>query len=104
MLLLGGSIYYSCNDASRALGEKSTEVALALDLLSDFQYQVLSSTVDLDKAGNLQLGLSLAGHNPTLYDGRPVNFNINLEQNLDPLLQSLRLSDTLVKKIENRLQ
>jgi Dicarboxylate transport len=100
----GGSIRYSRNDTSRALGNKSTEVALALDLLSDFQYQVLSSTVDLDKAGNLQLGLSLAGHNPTLYEGRPVNFNINLEQNLDPLLQSLRLSDKLVKKIEKRLQ
>lgn len=100
----GGSIHYIRNDASRALSEKSTEVALALDLLSDFQYQVLSSTVDLDKTGNLQLGLSLAGHNPTLYEGRPVNFNINLEQNLDPLLQSLRLSDKLVKEVEKRLQ
>lgn len=100
----GGSIRYIRNDASRTLGEKSPEVALALDLLSDFKYQVLSAAVDLDKEGKLLLGLSLAGNNPTQYEGRPINFNINLEQNLDPLLQSLRLSDTLVKKIENRLQ
>lgn len=100
----GGSIRYTRNNANRALGETSKELALALDLLSDFKYQRLSSAVELDKEGNLQLALSLAGHNPNRYEGRPINFNINLEQNLDPLLQSLRLSDKLVKKIENRLQ
>ncbi len=100
----GGSIRYIRNNANRALGETSKELELALDLLSDFQYQVLSSAVELDKEGNLQLGLSLAGHNPNRYEGRPINFNMNLEQNLDPLLQSLRLSGKLVKKIENRLQ
>jgi len=72
-------------------------------LLSDFQYQVLSSEVELDNDGNLLLGLSLSGKNPAQYEGRPINFNINLEQNLDPLLQSLRLSDKLVEKIEGRL-
>jgi hypothetical protein len=100
----GGSIRYIANDASRTLGKNSSELALALDLLSDFQYEVLSSAVELDKGGNLLLGLSLAGRNPDQFEGRQVNFNINLEQNLDPLLQSLRLSDKLTEEIENRLQ
>ncbi|MEH6635991.1 MAG: YdbH domain-containing protein [Halioglobus sp.] len=100
----GGSIRYIANEASKALATSSPELGLALDLLSDFQYQVLSSEVELDQEGNLLLGLSLAGKNPSQYQGRPVNFNINLEQNLDPLLQSLRLSDNLVEKIEGRLQ
>ena len=100
----GGTIRYIANKASRALGKNSKELALALDLLSDFQYEVLSSAVELDKEGNLLLGLSLSGRNPARFDGRPVNFNINLEQNLDPLLQSLRLSDKLTEKIENHLQ
>ncbi len=99
----GGSIRYAANEASRALAASSPELGLALDLLSDFQYQVLSAEVELDKEGNLLLGLSLSGKNPTQYEGRPINFNINLEQNLDPLLQSLRLSDKLVEKIESRL-
>jgi len=99
----GGIIRYVANEASRALAASSPELGLALDLLSDFQYQVLSSEVELDKEGNLLLGLSLSGKNPTQYEGRPINFNINLEQNLDPLLQSLRLSDKLVEKIEGRL-
>ena len=53
---------------------------------------------------NLLLGLSLAGHNPARYEGRPVNFNINLEQNLDPLLQSLRIGDKLEQRIEDGMQ
>jgi hypothetical protein len=100
----GGSIRYIANEASEALAASSPELGLALDLLSDFQYQVLSSEVELDKEGNLLLGLSLSGKNPAQYEGRPINFNIKLEQNLDPLLQSLRLSDKLVEKIERRLQ
>ena len=99
----GGSIRYIANEASQALAASSPELGLALDLLSDFQYEVLSSEVELDREGNLLLGLSLAGKNPAQYEGRPINFNINLEQNLDPLLQSLRLSDKLVEKIEGRL-
>lgn len=100
----GGTIRYIANDASRALGRNSKELELALNLLSDFRYEVLSSDVELDQSGNLLLGLSLSGHNPTQYEGRKVNFNINLEQNLDPLLQSLRLSGKLTGEIENRLK
>ena len=99
----GGSIRYIANEASKALAASSTELALALDLLSDFQYEVLSSEVNLDNKGQLLLGLSLAGKNPSQYEGRPINFNINLEQNLDPLLQSLRLSDKLVEQLEKRI-
>lgn len=100
----GGTIRYVANDASRALARSNPELKLALDLLSDFQYQVLKSAVDLDQAGNLLLGLTLAGSNPSEYDGQAVNFNINLEQNIDPLLQSLRLSDKLVERIEDSLK
>jgi len=100
----GGRIQYLANDASRALGANSGELDLALRLLSDFRYEVLSSTVALDPSGTLLLGLSLAGHNPGQYEGRKVNFNINLEQNLDPLLQSLRLSGKLTDRIEDRLR
>lgn len=99
----GGSIRYIADEATKALAASSPELGLTMDLLSDFQYEVLSSQVELDKAGVLVLGLSLAGKNPKQEEGRPVNFNINLEQNLDPLLQSLRLSDKLVEQLENRI-
>ena len=75
-----------------------------MGLLEDFRYKTLSSEVELDPEGNLLLGLSLEGSNPAHYDGRTIRFNINLEQNLDPLLQSLRLSDSLVEKVEKGLR
>ena len=100
----GGWIRYRPDEENGAVAESSSELALALDLLDDFQYQVLNSEVHLDEAGTLSLDLSLEGNNPGYYDGQAVNFNIHLEQNLDPLLQSLRLSDNLVNKIEGGLQ
>lgn len=100
----GGSIRYIANAASQALAVSSPELGQAMGLLEDFQYKTLSSEVDLDAGGNLLLGLSLEGSNPAQYQGRPIRFNINLEQNLDPLLQSLRLSDNLVEKVERGLR
>jgi hypothetical protein len=99
----GGSIRYIANESSKALAASSKELALALDLLSDFQYEVLSSEVNLDNKGQLLLGLSLAGKNSSQHESRAINFNINLQQNLDPLLQSLRLSDKLAEQLENRI-
>lgn len=100
----GGWIRYRPDEENAAVAESSSELALALDLLNDFQFQVLNTEVQLDKAGTLSLGLSLKGNNPAYYDGQAVNFNIHLEQNLDPLLQSLRLSDNLVDRIEGGLK
>ena len=50
------------------------------------------------------LALSLAGSNPALYEGQAIRFNINVEQNLDPLLQSLRIGDNLEQRIEGGLK
>ncbi len=100
----GGLIRYIATDANRALASNNPELEMALNLLSDFRYQRLQSAVELDEAGNLLLGLSLAGSNPSQFDGQAINFNINVEQNIDPLLQSLRLSDNLVKRIESGLE
>ena len=99
----GGTIRYNSGDTSRNLGS-NRQLGLALDLLSDFRYETLKSEVDLDDQGNLVLGLSLGGRNPSHYGGQEVKFNIRVEQNLDPLLQSLRLSDNLTRSIENRLR
>ncbi len=66
----------SVSDQTGNSPKSSKELALALDLLSNFQYEVLSSEVNLDNEGQLLLGLSLAGKNPSQYEGRPINFNI----------------------------
>lgn len=100
----GGSIRYQANDSASALARSNEQLGMALELLEDFQFKVLSTDVHLDKAGNLHLGLALSGSNPEQFNGRQVNFNINLDQNIDPLLQSLRLSDTLVERLEKKIR
>ncbi|HDZ55622.1 MAG TPA: hypothetical protein ENI17_00515 [Pseudomonas xinjiangensis] len=80
------------------------EVALALD---DFRYTVLSSEVDYGEEGMLILGLRLEGSNPDLQKGRPVHFNIRLEEDIPALLASLQLSgqvsDIIQKRVQERL-
>lgn len=100
----GGSIAYSPNASARQLSAENEQLGVALELLEDFRFEVLKSDVALDRSGNLLFGLNLSGSNPAQYSGRKINFNINLEQNIDPLLQSLRLDDTLIKKLERRGQ
>ncbi len=98
----GGSIRYSPTGSAGDMVAGNPELALALELLQNFSYDTLRSDVNLDETGNLALGLSIAGRNPEYAGGRAVTFNINLEQNIDPLLQSLQLSDKLIEGIERK--
>lgn len=100
----GGHIRYGADAAGQALAASNAELGLAMQYLSNFQYKQMGSKVELDKDGNLLLGMSLAGSNPDYYSGQEIQFNINLEQNIDPLLQSLRISDNLQQQLEGGLK
>ncbi len=100
----GGWIRYSLAADNPDLAASNEQLSLALELLQNFQFEVLQTTVDLNEWGQMNLGLSLRGRNPEKYEGRNINFNVNLEQNIDPLLQSLRLSDTVTERIESKMK
>ncbi len=100
----GGTIRYQPETSTASMAAGSSELNMALDLLRDFRFDQLSSSVDLDESGELTLGLALSGHNPAQQRGRTINFNINVQQNIDPLLQSLRMGDNLLQDIEGGLR
>jgi hypothetical protein len=100
----GGRIRYTARDASRAMAQSSSQLRDALEIMEDFYFDKLGSEVDLDASGNLLLSLALAGSNPDYSGGRRINFNLNLAQNIDPLLQSLRLSGSLARQLEDRVE
>src|SRR5690606_35517953 len=77
------------------------QLAAALD---DFRYQVLASDVSYDEQGVLQLGLRLAGSNPAFQQGRQVNLNIRLEEDIPALLTSLQLSGQVNEIIRKRIE
>jgi hypothetical protein len=95
----GGGISYAAPDAHlTGLSE------YALKAIRDFRYTSLQSTAEYDPSGQLTLGVSLQGVSPEIDSHRPVHFNINIEQNLNALLQGLRYSKGLGKKIDKRVQ
>lgn len=87
-----------------ALAAANPTMKLVTEALHDFHYSLLTSDVRYDESGKLQLGLRIEGRNPALEGGRPVNFSINLEEDIPALLTSLQLSDRVSETIQRRVQ
>ncbi|WP_371370391.1 YdbH domain-containing protein [Pseudomonas sp. QL9] len=88
----------------RALGSNNPAMQLVATALDNFRYQQLGSSLDYAQDGRLRLGLSLSGQNPALEQGRPINLNVNLEENIPALMTSLQLSDRVSEIIRKRVQ
>ncbi|MDH0424235.1 YdbH domain-containing protein [Stutzerimonas stutzeri] len=87
-----------------ALGQANPAMKIVTEALHDFHYDLLTSDVRYDENGKLNLGLRLNGRNPALEGGRPINFSINLEEDIPALLTSLQLSDRVSETIQRRVQ
>ncbi|MCQ4311927.1 YdbH domain-containing protein [Pseudomonas stutzeri] len=88
----------------QALGQSNPAMRLVTEALDDFHYDLLASDVHYAADGTLNLGLKLHGQNPALEGGRPINFSINLEEDIPALLTSLQLSDRVSETIQRRVQ
>ena len=103
----GGIIEYK-SDEAQVLAKERPSLGLTLEALENFQYDELSAEVVYQPDGNTLTSLSIFGRNPSLENGRPVNLNVNIEQNLKSLLQSLyytRLnSSEFLDKIDEYIQ
>ncbi|RVU34518.1 hypothetical protein EOE67_14825 [Rheinheimera riviphila] len=97
----GGRLQYQYQPVP---GKKASGMDLAFEALSDFRYQTLASTVELQPDGKVLLQVKLHGFNPKLQQGRPVHFNINVEEDLPALLTSLQLSGQISDKVRQRIQ
>jgi hypothetical protein len=87
-----------------SLKQSDPSVSLAMQVLNDFRYDKLQTDVTYQPDGELNLGLQFQGYNPTFFDGQATHFNLNLEYNLLDLLESLRVSNDIVQKLENKYQ
>lgn len=99
----GGYLQYrSARATDMAAG--SGGMKIITDALDDFHYTLLSSEVSYDTDGKLLLGVRLEGNNPAVEAGRPINFNINLEEDLPVMIFSLQLTNQLNEIIKKRVQ
>lgn len=99
----GGVLRYQSDKLQRLAASNPSMRELA-GALEEFHYTVLSSQVDLAEGGDLTLALRLQGSNPAFQQGRQVNLNINLQENIPALLASLQLSGKVSDIIEQRVQ
>jgi len=99
----GGRIVYDTGESGKAIAERHQQLDLAVTLLENFEFNTLSIKADFAPTGVLLLGVQLAGSNPDAFSGRPVNFNINVEENLFDLFKALTLTDDVINKLEKRL-
>lgn len=99
----GGQVQYN-NPTADALAQSGQGMDLAMQLLSDFNYNKLQVGVAYEPSGLSTLDLEFQGKNPDFFNGKASHLNVNLQYNLIDLLESLRLADDLISKIEQRYQ
>lgn len=98
----GGRICYTVPNDNGL--QQSPLTGYALKALEDFQYDILSATVDYKPTGLLLIHLQLQGKSPKLETNRAVHLNLNIEQNILSLLRSLRYSKSLTDTIDQDVQ
>lgn len=98
-----GVLRYDAAQAPGALGSAGSSVSLALQALSNFHYKELIVTLNRKLTGDAELGLHIAGSNPSFYNGYPVEFNLNLSGKLDEVLRKGLAGYRLPSIIEERL-
>lgn len=102
----GGQLQY--RPASAATGQTNPNLQLVFDALADFHFKVLSADISYSGEGKLLLALQLQGANPALQQGRAINLNVNLEEDIPAMLASLqlanKLNDTLTKRVQQHIQ
>jgi hypothetical protein len=99
----GGKLQFH-SERIRALGRSNPAMQLVTQSLEDFRFTTLSSQVNYDQQGKLALAMRLEGQNPAIEQGRPIHFNINLEEDIPTLLASLQLTDKVSDIIKQRVQ
>ena len=99
----GGKLQFH-SERIRALGRSNPAMLLVTQSLEDFRFTTLSSQVNYDQQGKLALAMRLEGQNPAIEQGRPIHFNIDLEEDIPTLLASLQLTDKVSDIIKQRVQ
>jgi hypothetical protein len=72
--------------------------------LYDFHYEALSGTLAGEVDGELAISLRLHGANPALYDGHPIDLELNLKGGLFGLFRSSRSVLSVPESLERRLR
>jgi uncharacterized protein YneR len=98
----GGIIMFAPDPTVMAYAATNTGLKMALEALENFHFDTLDIKLNYRKDGTAHLNTRLKGSNPNWNNGHPVDFTINIEENIPKLLQALQFTEKLTKSIEKR--
>lgn len=99
----GGVLRYN-TATSASLKQTDPTVGLAMQALENFHYTELGSGIQYQADGALNLALRFQGANPDFFDGQSTHLNVNLDYNLLDLLESLRVANDVISRLEDKYQ
>lgn len=99
-----GWLRYRSDGVPAALQAGGENVSLLLQALENFRYEALRITLDGRTDAEMDIGLHVKGANPDLYDGYPIEFNLDLEGELANILRSGLASYQIPERIRERMQ
>ena len=83
----GGVLRYRPDAVPSALAGGHEQVTLVMKALENFQYETLRADINLSTNAESAVRVHLLGSNPDVYEGRPIEFNLNLTGGLGQILQ-----------------
>ncbi len=102
----GGTISYASEKTTATLRNSGTGGELLANALKNFHYTEVVMEIDGETTGPVSVRLHVAGANPNLYDGYPIELNINVEGDLGQLLRAgtvgSGITDDIRRQIEGR--
>ncbi len=98
----GGVIRFQPDAAVAAYAATNPGLGMALGALENFQYDTLDIKLNYQPDGTALLNTRLKGRNPDWNNGHPVDFTINVEENIPDLMRTLQFADQLTEKLEKR--
>jgi hypothetical protein len=99
-----GWVRYRPDQAPAALQAGGQNVNLLLQALENFRYDKLRLTIDGRTDDEMDVRLHLAGANPDLLGGHPIEFNLNLEGALANILRAGLAGYQIPERIRERMQ
>lgn len=103
-----GFIRYRPGQAAGAIASSQSGqggMGLALDALENFQYDSVTVSVSGSILDELEASLAIKGRNPALYNGYPIDFNLNLSGELVNVIQGslagYRVPETIKRQLLN---
>ncbi|MHA1571254.1 MAG: intermembrane phospholipid transport protein YdbH family protein [Alphaproteobacteria bacterium] len=99
----GGVLSYKPKDIGPVLQDAEFSTGLFLKAVENFHYDKVRVTLNEGDAEDLVLGFHLEGKNPDLYDGAPIELNVNLtgplRQLLDRGIKTYKLPDRIREQV-----